>query len=412
MKLTFYYVRHGETLFNEIRRMQGKCDSPLTDEGIRQARDTASALRNVHFDRAFSSSSERAWDTAEIVCQPHGLVPQLMKELKEFDFGSLDGNPIESFYDRIQPHRMADDWTDVGGENVELFRKRAQAGFDQIVSECHDGETVLIVSHGSYFMHMMKTLLNYDQQEYIDRMHAQQRPFIPNAGIAVFTYEDGKYTLRMEPQTADEFRHSTKKNITLYFARHGETVFNVEKRVQGWCDSPLTEEGIRQAQNTGRILQAIPFAHCWCSSAERTRDTAKYMLEGRDVPLTMARDLREVYYGTYEGKHIHEIDDQRAEMFMRGEWSSVGGETKKQVHARIRQMLNQIYDTSKDGDNVLIVSHGDLYMTMLEFLFGITHHELFARAAEKGKHPAPNAGYAVIRCESGKYTLLRKMDEE
>jgi broad specificity phosphatase PhoE len=59
MKITFYYVRHGQTLFNVIERMQGECDSPLTEAGIEGARDTASALRKVHFAGCYSSFSER-----------------------------------------------------------------------------------------------------------------------------------------------------------------------------------------------------------------------------------------------------------------------------------------------------------------------------------------------------------------
>ena len=60
MKVTFYYVRHGETLFNQLRIMLGTCDSPLTDNGITQAEEIASVLRKHHFDHVFCSSSERA----------------------------------------------------------------------------------------------------------------------------------------------------------------------------------------------------------------------------------------------------------------------------------------------------------------------------------------------------------------
>ena len=92
MKITFYFVRHGKTMFNAQGRMQGMCDSPLLKEGIDGAKDTASALRHVNFSACYSSSSERAWNTAEILCQPHGLKPVLTKDLREFDFGSLDGS--------------------------------------------------------------------------------------------------------------------------------------------------------------------------------------------------------------------------------------------------------------------------------------------------------------------------------
>ena len=45
--------------------------------------------------------------------------------------------------------------------------------------------------------------------------------------------------------------------IRLLFVRHGQTEFNVKKRVQGWCDSPLTQEGIKQAESLIDVLQEV-----------------------------------------------------------------------------------------------------------------------------------------------------------
>ncbi|MBO5555420.1 MAG: histidine phosphatase family protein, partial [Solobacterium sp.] len=59
MAVTFYYVRHGQTMFNLRRRLQGTCDSPLTEKGISDARRAELALRKIPFDRAYCSSSER-----------------------------------------------------------------------------------------------------------------------------------------------------------------------------------------------------------------------------------------------------------------------------------------------------------------------------------------------------------------
>ncbi|MBP5280050.1 MAG: histidine phosphatase family protein, partial [Erysipelotrichaceae bacterium] len=63
----FYYVRHGRTLFNEIGRMQGYCDSPLTEDGIRMAIEARDELKSTRFTKAYSSTSERCVDTARIV---------------------------------------------------------------------------------------------------------------------------------------------------------------------------------------------------------------------------------------------------------------------------------------------------------------------------------------------------------
>ena len=66
MKKTFYLMRHGQTLFNLRRKIQGASDSPLTDLGIEQAKEAGEYLKDVDFDHYYSSTSERASDTLEL----------------------------------------------------------------------------------------------------------------------------------------------------------------------------------------------------------------------------------------------------------------------------------------------------------------------------------------------------------
>ena len=68
-KKTLYIMRHGQTLFNLQHKIQGWCDSPLTPLGIRQAEAAKEYVDGIHetFDHAYSSTSERACDTLEIV---------------------------------------------------------------------------------------------------------------------------------------------------------------------------------------------------------------------------------------------------------------------------------------------------------------------------------------------------------
>ncbi len=413
MKVTFYYVRHGETLFNDLRIMQGKCDSPLTDKGIRQAEEIASVLRRQHFDHVFCSSSERAWDTAKMISAYHGMEPVCLKELKEFDFGELDGEPIDKFQHRIQPHRMEDDWTDIGGENVAMFKERADKGFAKMLAYCHDGDQVLMVSHGSYFMHLMKShFANMDQQEYIARMNDAGKPFIPNCGIAVFIYKDGTYTLEMEPMTAEEYRQREEKTVNFVYVRHGETVFNVQKRMQGHCDSPLTENGIRQAEVRAEKLKDMHFDAAYASSTERTRDTAEILLSGRNLQAIPDKRLREVYFGNYESLKYEERMAEMMPMHMRNDWSRVNGEDPRSLKKRLGEFFRDCIDSAADGDTVLLVSHGDLYMVILEYLFGIGKEELYAMAEKAGKNPAGNCGMFCFQYHNGSYTYEKLMHEE
>ena len=85
------FMRHGQTLFNLLRRKQGWCDSPLTELGIEQAKAVGTTLRErgLTFDHAYSSTSERACDTLELAFpgQPYERV----KGLKEWNFGKFEG---------------------------------------------------------------------------------------------------------------------------------------------------------------------------------------------------------------------------------------------------------------------------------------------------------------------------------
>ena len=61
----------------------------------------------------------------------------------------------------------------------------------------------------------------------------------------------------------------------LYLMRHGQTLFNVRRKVQGWCDSPLTELGIRQAITAGEYFKKnnISLDHTYSSTSERACGT-------------------------------------------------------------------------------------------------------------------------------------------
>ena len=90
-KLTFYFVRHGETLFNVQKRMQGLSDAPLTEEGIKVAEDLARGLHDIPFSAAYSSSSGRAVDTADTVLEGRNMILKTDKRLRELNFGDLEG---------------------------------------------------------------------------------------------------------------------------------------------------------------------------------------------------------------------------------------------------------------------------------------------------------------------------------
>lgn len=213
-KITFYYVRHGQTYFNEARRLQGWCDSPLTAKGIQDARDAKEALKNIPFTKAYCSSSERCRDTADIILEGRNIPCVSAKNLKEMHFGSFEGCYMPDHLDVIDPIRFGTyDWTQYGGENTELLANRIKGYLDEIAEESKDGDTILIVSHGAVFFQMIYFLFGYSRRVYQELMFKEPREYrpVPNGFAAIFTYEDGKYELIELEKRSKEFLETLKK---------------------------------------------------------------------------------------------------------------------------------------------------------------------------------------------------------
>ena len=92
MATEVYLVRHGETMFNQLDKVQGWCDSPLTVKGINDLKRTAKALSQVHFDNMYSSDLKRAIDTVHLmkdanVVSDIGKIKKL-PEFREVFFGT------------------------------------------------------------------------------------------------------------------------------------------------------------------------------------------------------------------------------------------------------------------------------------------------------------------------------------
>ncbi|WP_297280746.1 histidine phosphatase family protein [uncultured Anaerococcus sp.] len=143
-----YLVRHGQTLFNLRHKTQGRCDSPLTELGIKQAEVTRTFFidNNISIDEVYSSTSERAIDTAQIISD---LPVHPKKGLKEWNFGKMEGEPEDLQKVPRHPGQLTheDFFVPFGGESDIQLRDRITNSIDDIVSKT-DAENILCVSHG------------------------------------------------------------------------------------------------------------------------------------------------------------------------------------------------------------------------------------------------------------------------
>lgn len=168
--------------------------------------------------------------------------------------------------------------------------------------------------------------------------------------------------------------------MKLYIVRHGQTLWNTERRLQGWLDSELTELGIENAQKLGQSLEKIKFHRIIASPSTRANRTAEiiqaYSGHSGNVEIETDIRLREIGLGDWEGKKIDEVEaldpDRHLAFTTYPEKFQVeNGETFQEVYQRAAHFLNHLSADSGDSDeNVLIVSHTVTIKAMLLYVMG------------------------------------------
>ena len=207
--VTFYYVRHGQTEYNVEGRMQGWCDSPLTEKGLSDACTAKKALREVDLKRAFCSPLKRCRDTCAIVLEGREVAVTYMDGLKEHHFGSFEGTVEKENRDIVNRIRfeLDDDFRPYGGEWGQDFRKRIQETFEEIYAQCEDKDNVLVVSHGAVFLYALEVLLGYRQDDYLAEVRAEgeEAMIAPNGYVGSFCRDDNGYHLLQMSGRRDDF---------------------------------------------------------------------------------------------------------------------------------------------------------------------------------------------------------------
>ncbi len=150
---TIILVRHGQTIWNEEGRFQGRLNSPLTKKGELQAKENALKLRknieNMENIKIFSSPLGRARDTALIICRELGINTDSIifdNRIIEFNYGIFEGKKREDMMNRQEfQDREADKWSYKieNGESYILVKYRVKDFLDDIKNE----KKVIVVAH-------------------------------------------------------------------------------------------------------------------------------------------------------------------------------------------------------------------------------------------------------------------------
>jgi len=159
----------------------------------------------------------------------------------------------------------------------------------------------------------------------------------------------------------------------IYFVRHGETDFNVEKRIQGHSDSTLTETGIEQVETLQEALAHIEWRKIFSSPSKRAYETAKILAPGKAI----FKDdrLKELYMGPFQGMRWSELKEKHPTLYEHywfdpGKFKHESCETFDELKRRTEDFLQELVEDGPDG-NILVVTHGVVIQKVLAIIKGL-----------------------------------------
>ena len=188
----FIVVRHGETIWNTQKRLQGHQDSPLTPLGLQQADAVAERLTTEKFDALYSSDLPRAIRTAETIAKriAHTILPD--PRLRERNYGLFEGLTTVEIAERFPKDYQRflareRDYQIPSGESLADKYRRVIACIEDLASR-HPEQRVIIVTHGGVLSDLLRWALDIP----MDRpLHFK----LYNASLNTFFSEDGRWLL-------------------------------------------------------------------------------------------------------------------------------------------------------------------------------------------------------------------------
>lgn len=187
--LKLYFIRHGETLSNTWHTLQGWSDTPLTANGIMQGKALGRGLADITFLKAYTSTSERAYDTACYALGKRNLKPIMCRGLKEMNFGALETKPNSFPGCETYIERVTYDWASVGGETIDDLTNRMAHTLHEIITLNKDQHgNIMCVSHGLSILAAIRVV-----NESLYETLLQEEIRFGNCCVTVISFENGKF---------------------------------------------------------------------------------------------------------------------------------------------------------------------------------------------------------------------------
>ena len=208
-----FLIRHTQAEGNLYRMMQGHWDGDVTATGWRQIEALAERFKNIHIDAVYSSDLYRTRMTATAAARHQNLEIRCDRRFREVDLGPWEtgffGNLAHEYPEEIKAFISSPSkWKIEGAETYEQVRDRAFPALVEVAAK-HDGETIVVVSHGVTIRCLMSAILEMDMDE-VDRL-----PIHGNTSVSHIFYENGKFTVDYD----NDQSHLEKMGIPKWYSR-------------------------------------------------------------------------------------------------------------------------------------------------------------------------------------------------
>lgn len=196
--MELYIIRHGETVWNKEKRLQGRSDIEINENGRDIAIRTGNGIKDIHFDAVYASPLRRAYETAKLICKGRDIDIFTDERLKEISFGSYEGktyDELESlgirfnlFFDRPEQYIPVSD-----AEDFDSLIKRAKGFLEELV-RIYGGtdKRIMIVAHGAINKAIMLNIKNIKIKDF------WSGGLQNNCSAMIVSYKNGKFNILNE----------------------------------------------------------------------------------------------------------------------------------------------------------------------------------------------------------------------
>lgn len=198
--MRLYLIRHGETDWNTVKRLQGATDIPLNENGEKLARITGEGMRDIPLDLIFTSPLKRAYRTAELIRGERKIPIVEETRIREICFGDYEGLVSRSegysipdpdfkfFFTKTECYR-----TPPNGESIDALLERTGDFLEDLKGRKDlQDKTILISSHGAAVRALLSNI------EKCDIAHFWGKGVHNNCGVSCADLTDGVYRVLWE----------------------------------------------------------------------------------------------------------------------------------------------------------------------------------------------------------------------